>query len=121
MEKSILPSVAGLLSVDYPEFEIIVINDGSTDKTFDLLKEEYALEPVVLPPGKPLCKGRVFGLYRSAIDPRLRVIDKANGGAKADALDAGISYVQHELFCAVDSDSLLEADALRQLRGIVQC
>ncbi len=115
MEGSILPSIAGLLSLDYPDFEVIVINDGSSDRTFELLSQTYELEAVELPTTQPLCRSPIHGLYRSKLNPRLRVLDKVNGGHKADALNAGLSFAHSKLFCAVDADSLLERDALHQI------
>ena len=115
MENSILPSIAGLLSLDYPDFEIIVVNDGSSDRTLELLTQAYSLARAPIPATTPLCRATIRGIYTSPVNSRLRVIDKVNGGHKADALNAGITYVRHELFCAVDSDSLLETGALRQI------
>jgi len=113
MERSILASVAGHLRLDYQNYEVIIINDGSTDRTLELLKETYDLVPEEFDPKKPLlCQGVIRGLYQSRKNERLRVIDKVNCGNKADALNAGISFARHELFCAVDADSLLERDAL---------
>jgi cellulose synthase/poly-beta-1,6-N-acetylglucosamine synthase-like glycosyltransferase len=116
MEHSILKSVAGLLRLEYADYEIILVNDGSSDRTLRLLMETYDLVEEAQPDGvKLLCRGQIRGLYRSRKNPNLRVLDKENRGNKADALNAGISFVRHELFCAVDADSLLERDALDRI------
>jgi cellulose synthase/poly-beta-1,6-N-acetylglucosamine synthase-like glycosyltransferase len=110
-ELTILSTVKSLLSLFYPEFEIIVINDGSTDKTLDLLISEFNLIPVppaikIILPHKP-----IKNLYVSLDYPNLIVIDKVNGG-KADALNAGINVSQYPIFCCIDADSILDPEAL---------
>jgi cellulose synthase/poly-beta-1,6-N-acetylglucosamine synthase-like glycosyltransferase len=111
---TIRDSVRALLMLHYPEFEVIVINDGSTDATLKLLMEEFHLyrsaryyENTL--PGKP-----VRAVYESMDPIPLIVVDKENGG-KADALNVGINVARYPLVCAVDSDSLLESDALMRV------
>ena len=113
-EATIAASVRSMLQLDYPEYEIIVINDGSRDATLAVLQREFDLHPFpeayrIAVPVQP-----VRAVYRSPLHPRLRVIDKANGG-KADALNAGINAARHALFCGVDADSLLQRDSLRRI------
>jgi cellulose synthase/poly-beta-1,6-N-acetylglucosamine synthase-like glycosyltransferase len=107
-------SVRSLLQLDYPEFEIIVINDGSDDNTLNLLIEKFSLQlfPAayrVLLPTEP-----VNAVYSSPTFPNLRVIDKKNGG-KADALNAGINISRYPLFCAIDVDSILQRNSLQKI------
>ena len=113
-EATIAASVRSLLQLDYPEFEVIVVNDGSRDATLQTLQHEFGL---ILHPeayhaevgSKP-----VRGIYRSTRFPNLRVIDKENGG-KADAINAGINGAHYPLFCCVDADSILERSSLRRV------
>lgn len=109
--KTIVASIQALLSVNYPEFEIILVDDGSTDNMFDEVDRAFHLAPL----GKPVCiglhHGRIEGMYLSLSHPSLTVMRKTNGG-KADALNAGIDAANYPLFCCVDADSLLEPDAL---------
>jgi cellulose synthase/poly-beta-1,6-N-acetylglucosamine synthase-like glycosyltransferase len=114
-ERTILASARAMLALQYPRFDVIIVNDGSTDATLPVLRAAYALEPVgdeleILLPHKP-----VLGVYRSRSHPRLFVIDKVNGG-KADAQNAGISLSRASHFCIVDGDTILEQGAL--IRGV---
>ncbi|PSP55202.1 glycosyl transferase family 2 [Halobacteriales archaeon QS_1_67_19] len=107
----IVPSVRSFLDLEYPDSEVIVVNDGSTDPTLDRLAEAFDLEPVPADPPWELPCEPVRDVYRSQRHDQLTVIDKENGG-KADALNAGVFLTEQPLFCAVDADSIIERDAL---------
>ena len=113
-EATISESIKSFMMLDYPKYEVIVINDGSKDKTLERLKESFVLEPEELFYDDLLSKSKIRGTYRSKLHPNLIVIDKENGG-KADALNMGIGFSQMDVFCAVDSDSVLESDALLRI------
>ena len=119
-ELSIVESVRSLLALHYPTFEVIVINDGSTDRTLNRMIEEFALTEVDRYYEEAVEHQLIRGLYASSRLPRLLVIDKENGG-KSDALNAGINLARSPIFCSMDADSLLEADALlRAVRPFVE-
>jgi cellulose synthase/poly-beta-1,6-N-acetylglucosamine synthase-like glycosyltransferase len=110
-EATIRTSVRSMLQLQYPDFEVVVINDGSRDRTLDVLREEFELVPHPEPMRRTLDHKPIRVVYRSRRYANLRVIDKENGG-KADALNAGINAARHTLFCAVDADSILQRDSL---------
>jgi len=110
-ELGVIESVRSLLSLRYPVFEVIVVNDGSTDATLARLIEAFDLRPSRSVFRRSLQTKPVRGIYRSAVQPKLIVVDKVNG-KKADAMNAGLNVSRYPLFCAVDGDSVLENDAL---------
>ncbi len=113
-EAGCVESVRSLLHLNYPEYEVVVINDGSTDGTLARLEEAYNLVPAVRGPTAELPTEEIRGIYRSRHQPRLWVIDKHNGG-KSDALNAGLNFCATPLFCAMDADGVIERDALIRL------
>lgn len=110
-EATCVQATKALLTLNYPEYEILVINDGSKDATLARLTEAFDLSPASRPPTAELHTKTVRGIYRSRRNTALWIIDKENGG-KADALNTGINYCQTPLFCAIDADSIIERDAL---------
>ena len=119
-EASIVAAVRSFVTLHYPKFEVIVVSDGSTDGTMDRLIEAFALveEPRVW--ARTLPTQPVTRVMRSLRDPGLVVAEKANGG-KADAVNAGINLARYPLIAPVDSDCLLDAQAiLRATRNFVK-
>jgi cellulose synthase/poly-beta-1,6-N-acetylglucosamine synthase-like glycosyltransferase len=113
-EATIAESVRSMLQVDYPDFEIIVTNDGSKDDTIEVLRREFALQPFQLAYRRTLPVQHIRAFYRSPRHPNLLVIDKDNGG-RSDAVNAAVNAARHGLICAVDADSVLERDSLRRV------
>lgn len=110
-EASIVESVRSILLLRYPRFEVVVVNDGSEDRTLELLIERYNLKRVSkLVEQKVPCE-EIRGVYISPDYNNLVVVDKENGG-KADALNAGVNVSRHDLICMIDADSLIEPEGL---------
>jgi len=113
-ENNIVSSVKAALALNYPFFDVIVINDGSEDGTLKALVEAFGLRKIDLVYRDVLKTRAVRGFYHSSAHPALLVIDKERGG-KPDALNCGINACRSPYFCSVDADSVLERDALLRL------
>lgn len=113
-EVTIVDNVHSLLGLEYPKFEVVIINDGSTDQTlekliehFDLVEVPYAyLEQIKTAPYKRTLKST------NPEYSKLIVIDKVNGGTKADASNAGINVASYPYFICTDVDCILDKYAL---------
>lgn len=110
-QANIVETVHSLLSLEYPSHEVIIVNDGSRDATMQRLTAAFDLIPSNRPCEDALPHAQIRGVYVSANNDRLVVVDKENGG-KADAQNAGINVCRGPVFCVIDGDSILEPDAL---------
>ncbi|GGI06188.1 glycosyltransferase family 2 protein [Egicoccus halophilus] len=113
---TIVDAVEGMLTLEYPDLEVVVVNDGSPDDTlprlvdaFELVPDPYAPSASGVLPTRP-----VRTVYRSRTHSNLVVVDKDNGG-KADALNAGIGVASGDLFVALDADTIVAPDALLRM------
>ena len=113
-EVSVRDSVGCMLRLDYPNYEVIVVNDGSKDRTLEFLIDEFKLFKSARSVAGPLETKNVRRVYESTEPVRLLVIDKENGG-KADSINAGINAARCDLVMVVDSDSLIERDGLFEM------
>ena len=113
-EVTIASSVLSFLPLEYPRHEVVLVNDGSTDRTMDELVRVFELYEV--PPAFPrtIKSAEIRAVYRSRTHSKLLVIDKANGG-KADSLNAAINAARFPYVIACDADTLIEPDALLRL------
>jgi len=114
-EKTICTAVRNALDLDYPSLEVIVINDGSHDRTLEVLQDEFRLRRVNAVYVSQVPCAPVRGLYRSDADPRFLVVDKEPGGSKADAVNGGLNAAISPYICVVDADSILERDSLLRI------
>jgi poly-beta-1,6-N-acetyl-D-glucosamine synthase len=116
-ELTIIESVRSLISLDYPQYEVIVVNDGSTDNTFKVMVEQFQLVKINALMSGRIKTEKIRGIYHNPAYPMLYFIDKPNGG-KADSLNAGINLSHYSLISTIDADSLLEKDALTRIARV---
>lgn len=110
-EKSIVSSIHSLLQLNYPQFEIVVVNDGSTDSTLNEVLRAFAMVEFPEAYRQRIVTEPIRRVYASSTHPNVRLVDKDNGG-KADTLNAGINCARYPLFCVVDADCILQRDSL---------
>lgn len=119
-QEIIVQSVGSILKTDYPNLEVVVVDDGSTDETLLRLINGFRLVQMDLIYRPRLPTRPIRGFYMNPRIPNLIVISKENGG-KPDALNVGINMCRTPYFCTLDSDCLLERDALlRLMRPIIR-
>ncbi|MGH2918363.1 MAG: glycosyltransferase family 2 protein [Solirubrobacteraceae bacterium] len=111
---TVAQSVRALLTLRYPNLELVLVNDGSSDDTLAVVEGEFDLAPIHPIFRREVDSAPVRGLYRSRVKPELVVVDKENGG-KADALNAGLNVASGDLICVIDADTLIETDALLRM------
>ena len=118
-EKTVITNVQSLLSLDYPDFEVVIVNDGSKDRTLELLIENFDLVKVPYAYVEKIKTKPFRGLYKTKSDnpafKRLTVVDKVNGGTKADASNAGVNVVSNKFFVCTDVDCVLDKYALYRI------
>lgn len=116
-EVIVVDSIHSLLSLDYPNFEVIIVNDGSKDDTMELMQKEFELEEVpYYYVYKVYCQpvNRILRSKNPKFD-KLTVVDKVNGGTKADAMNAGVNIARFDYFINTDVDCILAQDTLTKV------
>ncbi len=113
-ERSINSTIHSMLQLDYPEFEVVIVSDGSTDATLSSVIREFSMVEFPEAYRQRLPTGKIRAIYASTRYPNVRLVDKENGG-KADALNAGINCVRYPLFCSIDADCILHPTSLARV------
>lgn len=90
VEKFLKKCIESIISQSFSNFEVLLVNDGSTDGSLDIC------------------------LQYTKIDDRVKVINKKNGGL-SDARNAGIKYATGKYICFIDSDDFIEKEYLQKL------
>lgn len=109
-----------VLNINYPEFEVVIVDDGSTDKTLEILSDTLHLKPVHVPYIKHFQDGVVQTIFKSEKHPNVTVITKSAGNKKAGAVNAGLNIAKYKYVCPIDADTILEPDALLRVMAHVE-
>ncbi|MBS3197074.1 glycosyltransferase [Turicibacter bilis] len=114
--QTIIDCIESNIYLDYPEFEIIVINDGSTDEMGELVRQHFKLKEINRPIKRVVPCQKEISIYEGKIREgiNLILINKVNGG-KADALNMGINVAKYPLIVCLDADSVLQYDSLSEI------
>jgi poly-beta-1,6-N-acetyl-D-glucosamine synthase len=118
-EEVVAVTVQSVLEFDYPELELIVVDDGSTDNTFGVLEQLLDLELYAQFERRIVDCAPVSGVYRSRRHPHVKVVRKENQGTKADACNCGLNFARYRYVCTLDGDTLYEPDALLNAMRLV--
>jgi cellulose synthase/poly-beta-1,6-N-acetylglucosamine synthase-like glycosyltransferase len=113
MEDLIVGSTRGLLNLRYPEFEVVVVDDGSTDATFERLRQEFGLVEIdKVFRDRVETVGPVLSVHAPRNGANLLVVRKESMGRPADAVNTGVNAARYPLVCRIDADTYLDETAL---------
>ncbi len=112
--------LSSVLALNYPKFEVIIVDDESTDKTFEIINKLVGMRPIDMPYIKHYRDGKVRSIYKGIKHPNVTVIRKFAGVKKAGAVNAGLNLASYDYVCSMDADTVLEPDALIKIMAQVE-
>lgn len=115
----ITDALLSVLNLNYPKFEVIIVNDDSQDKTLENVDKVLQLKPLDMPYVKHYQDGVIRQILKSTKYPNVMVINKHKGLKKAGAVNAGLNFARNEYVCVVDADTVLEQNALLKVMAHV--
>ncbi|MDD4894074.1 MAG: glycosyltransferase family 2 protein [Candidatus Omnitrophica bacterium] len=119
-EEWIRDSLLSVLNLNYPKLEVIIVDDDSMDRTFEIISEMLELKAVDLPYVKHHKDGLVRTVLKSEKYKNVIVIRKVAGTKKAGAVNSGLNFAKNEYVCVVDADTVLEQNALLKVMAHVE-
>lgn len=118
-ESMIIGAIESLLTSQLGKFEVVVVNDGSTDGTERIMIKTFDMVPSSRTPLSDIPAKPVVAVYESRKDSRILLVSKENG-RKADSNNVGINYAQHPLVCVMDADSIIDPWGLARMVWLMQ-
>jgi len=110
-----------VLNLNYPKFEVIVVDDCSTDATLKILGDMLKLKPINISYPKHYKDGMVREVLQSENYSLVTVISKSAAGLKkAGAVNAGLNLAKYEYICVLDADTIIEPDALIKVMAHIE-
>ncbi len=119
-EAWIRDSLLSVLNLNYPKFEVIIVDDGSQDNTFGVVDAMLKLRPIDIPYIKHYKDGLVHAIFKSEKYPHVTVIRKQAGVKKAGSVNSGLNMARNEYICVVDADTVLDPNALLKVMACVE-
>ncbi|MDD0851625.1 glycosyltransferase family 2 protein [Halobacteriovorax sp. GB3] len=113
-ELLIYQTVMSFIKLNYSNFEVIVVDDGSTDKTMDVLKEKFCLVASNEEPINKIGRKSCHSVQVSKTFKNLKVLGQDNG-RKGSAINQGVAFAKNDWVCVVDADTIPEVDALYKM------
>lgn len=114
-EVTIISTIRSLLSLDYHLYEIVIVDDGSTDSTAQLIQDTFHMRQLARPIRRTISCQQEHAVFETQeFKVPITLVCKKNGG-KADALNMGINISRFPYFVCMDADSVLQHDSLEKI------